>query len=134
MSRSSLSTSRQNLEFEVSPFDNNGEISEDNIPSHVDDIQNKTEENILTILIVITCSNIWSLILITLPVLFTIGTDNLYYKQKFESYSLLLSSLSSLTHFTSFISITSFLGITSSFSFFFEFSLTLTLQWLVWWR
>lgn len=83
MSRHSVNINHKNLEFEVSPFDNNGEINEDNIPSHVEDIHNKTEENIINILFIITLSNIWTLILVILPVVIEIGSDNLYYKQEY---------------------------------------------------
>jgi hypothetical protein len=70
---------RNSLEFEISPFDN-GEIGDDIIPTHADDIQNKTEENILRILWILLFSNIYSILLIILPVQFTLGNDNLYYK------------------------------------------------------
>lgn len=81
MSRSSIQ-SHKNLEFERSPFDNNGEPFDENIPSQVDDIHSKTEDNMIQIFFVITMSNIWSLVLIILPVAVTLGNDNLYYKQK----------------------------------------------------
>jgi hypothetical protein len=50
------SARRNSVEFEISPFDN-GDICDDIIPTHADDIQNKTEENILRIL--------WILLMIT---------------------------------------------------------------------
>jgi hypothetical protein len=73
------SARRNSVEFEISPFDN-GDICDDIIPTHADDIQNKTEENILRILWILLISNIYSFLLIILPVQFTIGNDNLYYK------------------------------------------------------
>jgi hypothetical protein len=77
--RMNNSSSSRNFEFETSPFEN-GDLIDEIIPTQADDIQNKTEENILSILCVVTLSNIWSIILVTIPVFVTIGNDDLYYQ------------------------------------------------------
>jgi hypothetical protein len=84
MSRHSVSTSthsHKNIEFEISPFDS-GDFPDDTIPTQAEDVRDKTEENILTIFGVITLSNLWSLVLVTIPVMIPLGSDNLYYKQE----------------------------------------------------
>jgi hypothetical protein len=77
--RMNNSSSSRNFEFETSPFDN-GDLIDEIIPTQADHIQNKTEENILSILCVVALSNIWSIVLVTIPVMVTIGKDDLYYK------------------------------------------------------
>jgi hypothetical protein len=73
------------LDFEQSPFEH-----DEVLPSHADEQRDNTEEHMTTIFLVITASNIWSIVLITIPVLMNVGPNNLYYKHKYVYLTSLL--------------------------------------------
>lgn len=90
------SSSRGGLEIHhVSPpFTEMSHDYEEGIVSLSDDIQNKTKENMNFILFILLLSNLWSILLIVIPVQYTIGSDNLYYKYEYMTYQYFVSYVS----------------------------------------
>ena len=79
-----LSLGSNRFELEGTPsFDT---ASEDKIPSREEENRATTEEKIISILVLILCSNIWSLVLIVVPVLIEIPPNDLYYKYRLGNF------------------------------------------------
>jgi hypothetical protein len=71
---------KSTLELDLPSIDDLG--SEERIPSRAEENRASTEESIISILILTLCSNIWTLVLVAVPVLIEVPPSYIYYKHK----------------------------------------------------